>query len=221
MRQAKLFVVLPTILLLVPIFIVVCANPPPPETPTAVSSQPPVPMLPPVVAVNPTPTPSPAAPTPIPVPTSTATATPEPVGLGVSRRDFWGTYEDAGIICHGGSDVAGYSYKNGGYETWICDGGADARVKIELAGLLWDDDVLFARLTIYDPGYHADSAMHALFFLENAVPEWRDDAFLWVSDHTEDASDGKPVSVTHGDAMLTMQWVQGTQVEFILTVEAR
>ena len=165
-----------------------------------------------------TPTPRPAKPTATPVPT----VTPEPVGLGVSRRNFWKTYEDAGIICHGGSPVAAYSNDNG-YETWICDSpfGAAVDVKLELAGMLWDDDVVYARLTIYDPDDNGQlSAVHTLLFLQSAIPSWTD-GLDWVDSHMIDALDGNPRTVTHRDAVVTIQWLKGSSLAFVIEVEAR
>lgn len=93
-------------------------------------------------------------------------------------------------------------------------------MKLELVGPLWDDEVVYTRLTIYDPDDHDEaSALHTLLFLQSAFPSWAD-GLEWVASNNLAALD-RPRSITRGDSVLTIQWVPGTRLEFILEVEAK
>ena len=210
----KRILVLPTVLLLVLSFLVVCAQPPPPKIPTAVPTRAPTATrtLPPrptqtisqketVIAqrsaeifAKQTASAQLRSPAPSPTPTLSPTIAPRSSSLGVSRMEFRSIYEeDAGIICTGGLPVGGYGR---GYETWICDAPLSSPVdmKLELVGPLWDDEVVYARLTIYDPDDHDQaSALHTLLFLQSAAPDWSD-GLQWVNESMHDGCAGRQPS---------------------------
>ncbi len=143
---------------------------------------------------------------------------PSQSGLGISRREFRRVYEDAGILCHGGSPVAEYSK---GYETWRCNTpfGSPLDVELELAGQLGDDDVVYSRLFIYDPDTNGPlAAVHTALFLQSTLPSWPS-SLEWVDTHMLDALDGQHRSVDHGNAVLTIQWVEGPV--FVIQVRSR
>ena len=108
-----------------------------------------------------------------------------------------------------------------GYETWRCDTplGSPLDVELELAGQLWDDDVVYSRLFIYEPNKDGSvAAVHAALFLQSALPRWPD-SIEWVDTHMLDAVDGQLRSVSHGDSVLTIQWSEGPL--FVIQVRGR
>ena len=236
----KPFIVLPTVLLLILSFTVVCSQPPPAVPTRAPLLHPPrSPTLPPQptrtisqketaiaqrsveIFAKQTTTAQLRSTAPIATPTLIPTTAPRSSGLGVSRRALRSIYEDdLRILCHGGSPIAGYSR---GFETWRCTSslGSPVGMKVEIVGPLWDDEVVFVRLTVYDPHDNGQAtALHVALFLQSTVPGWAE-SLEWVDDNMLEAVDGDVRTATHGDTDLTLQWLRGTRVEFILEVETQ
>ena len=237
----KPFIVLPSILVLILSFTVVCAQPPPPDISRFIT---------PIAAV---PTATPRGPTPTisqketvtairsaeifakqtataryrsKVATVRPTVTPSPPtvaprssGLGVSRRSLRDFYEnDLDFDCIGGIEIRGYGR---GYETWKCYShfSSSVDVDLEIIGALTTDNVIDSRLIVYNP--HDDglaTATHTALFLSNVVPRW-EGSLDWVDNNILSAVDGELRSITNGDTVLTMQFVAGAPVEFILGVK--
>ena len=127
-------------------------------------------------------------------------------------------YEDVGVLCHGGTQVAEFSR---GYETWRCGSRADSAldVDLELAGRLWDDDVVYSRLFIHDPDKNSPvAAVHTALFLQLALPRWPD-SLGWVEANMSDAMDGRPRQVIQGESVLTIMWADGST--FVIQVRSR
>ena len=247
MNLAKRYIVLPTILLLVLSFIVVCAQPPPDTTSlersmasleeqmealtntiddgidvknvsiTFMTPTPQAPPAEPTAAPTLSPTPVPTA-ILIPTPTPTPTSQLEHSSWGVSRSALREFYEDTlDFECISGVDIRGFGE---GSVTWKCYSpiASALNIDVEIIGPLGSDEVIDTRMIVYNPHLDGDlAAAQTALFLRNAAPQWTG-AFEWVDGNLLDATDGKIRSFAHGNNRLTMQWISGSPAEFVLHI---